>query len=53
MVLASFKVEDKFGKARLFQETFLLAYISVEIVLGMHFFTFSNTNVQFVKKELI
>ena len=52
MVLADFQVEDKLGKARFFQETFILADISVEVVLGMLFLTFSNVDVQFVEKEL-
>ena len=52
MVLASFQVEDKFGRARFFQKTFLLANISAEIVLGMPFLTLSNADVQFVEKKL-
>ena len=45
MVLASFQVEDKLGRIWFFQETFLLADISTEVVLGMSFLTFSNANV--------
>ena len=52
MVLASFQVEDKLGRIWFFQETFLLADISTGVVLGMPFLTFSNTDVQFVEKEL-
>ena len=52
MALADFQVEDKLGRARFFQETFLLADISAEVVLGMPFLTLSNANVQFVEKEL-
>ena len=52
MVLANFRMEDKLGRTRFFQETFLLADISVEVVLGMPFLILSNTNVQFVEKEL-
>ena len=52
MVLASFQVEDKLGRARFFQETFLLADISVEVVLEMSFLTLSNTDIQFAEKEL-
>ena len=37
MVIAGFSVEDKLGKVRFFQETFLLANISLEVVLGMPF----------------
>ena len=39
MVLTSLQVKDKLGRARIFQETFLLANISTEIVLRMLFFT--------------
>ena len=52
IVLANFQVEDKLGKARFFQETFLLADINAEVVLGMPYLTFSNANIQFVEKEL-
>ena len=52
MVLANFQVEDKLGKTRFFQETFLLANISAEVVLGMPFLTLSNADVQFVEEEL-
>ena len=45
MVLASFQMEDKLGKARFFQGTFLSANISAKIVLGMPFLTLSNANV--------
>ena len=34
MVIAGFAVKDKLGKVRFFQETFLLANISLEVVLG-------------------
>ena len=52
MVLASFQVEDKLGRARFFQETFLFTDISIEVVLGMSFLTLSNADVQFVEKKL-
>ena len=52
MVLASFRVKDKLGRAQFFQETFLLADISTEIVLGIPFFTFSNVDIQFVERKL-
>ena len=45
MVLASFQIEDKFRRARFFQETFLLANISAKVVLGMLFLTFNNADV--------
>ena len=52
MVLANFRMEDKLGRTRFFQETFLLANISAEVVLGMPFLTLSNADIQFVEKEL-
>ena len=52
IVLASFQVEDKQGRARYFQETFLMADTSMEVVLGMTFLTSNNANIQFAKKEL-
>lgn len=45
IVLASFQIEDKIGRAWFFQETFLLANIGVEMVLDMFFLIFSNANV--------
>ena len=51
IVLANFQVEDKLRRTRFHWETFLLADISAEIVLGMSFLTLSNVNVQFVEKE--
>ena len=52
MVLASFQVEDKLGRARFFQELFLLADTTVEVVLGMPFLTLSNADVLFSEREL-
>ena len=52
MVIAAFQVVDKLGCSWFFQETFLLANISMEMVLGMPFLTFSNADVQFAEKEL-
>ena len=52
MVLASFQVEDTLGRAQFFQETFLLADLSIEVVLGMPFLTLSNANIQFAQKKL-
>ena len=52
MVIAAFQVRDKLGKARFFQETFLLADTSMEVVLEMLFLIFSNADIQFAEKEL-
>ena len=53
MVIAGFQVEDKLGRAQFFSESFLLAETSMEVVLEMTFFTLSNADIQFAKKELI
>lgn len=47
MAIAGFLIQDKLGKIRFFEETFLLADTSMEMVLGMLFLTFSNKNIQF------
>ena len=52
MVIAAFQVVDKLGHFWFFQKIFLLGNISMKVVLGMFFLTFSNANVQFVEKEL-
>ena len=52
MVIAAFQVVDKLGHSRFFPEIFLLADISMEVVLGMPFLTLSNANVQFAEKKL-
>ena len=52
MVIAGFQVEDKLDRAHFFQESFLVANISMKVVLGMPFLTFSNVDIQFAKKEL-
>ena len=52
IVIAGFQVQDKFRKARFFQETFLVADTSVEVVLGMPFLAFNKVEVDFKEKEL-
>ena len=51
MVLVSFQAEDKLRRACFFQETFLLADTSIEVVLGMLFLTFSIADIQLDKKK--
>ena len=51
MVIAAFQFVDKLGRSRFFQETFLLADISMEVVLSMPFLNFSNADVEFAEKE--
>ena len=52
MVIAAFQVVNKLGRSWFFQETFLLADMSMEVVLFIRFFTLSNVDVQFMDKEL-
>ena len=52
MVLASFQVEDMFGKTRFFQTIFLLADLSIEVVLEMPFLIFNNADIKFAQKKL-
>ena len=52
MVIAAFSVVDKANRVRFFEETFLVANISLEVVLGMLFLTLSGTDVDFSGREL-
>ncbi len=47
MVSASFLLQDSLGRIRFFEETFLLADTSMEVVLGMPFLALSNADFQF------
>ena len=47
MVIADFQVEDKDGRPKFFQETFLVADIKFEVILGMLFLKLSNADVLF------
>ena len=47
MVIADFQVEDKGGRPRFFQETFLVADTKFEVILGMPFLKISNADVSF------
>ena len=52
IVIAGFQVLDKHGRTQFFQEIFLLANMTMEVVLGMPFLTLSNADIQFAEKEL-
>ena len=45
MVIAGFQVEDKLGRVRFFQELFLLAETSMDVVLGMPFLVLGNADI--------
>ncbi len=53
MVSASFSLQNSLGKVRFFEETFLLADTSIEVVLTMPFQALSNADFQFYAEELI
>lgn len=53
MALTSFQVKDKHEKAWFFQEIFLVADISMAVILSMSFLAFSNVDMLFVKQKLI
>ena len=47
IVIADFQVEDKGGRSRFFQETFLVADTKFEMILGMPFLKISNADIAF------
>ena len=52
IVIVGFQIQNKFGKTRFFQKTFLIADTSMEVVLGMPFLALSKVEVDFAKKEV-
>ena len=50
MVLIAFLVTDQANKVRFFKETFLVANVSPDVVLGMLFFTLTGANIDFPKR---
>ena len=52
MVIAGFLLQDKLGRVWFFEETFLLADTSMEVVLGMPFLSLSNVDIRFVEREI-
>ena len=52
MVIANFQVNDKNGKPRFFQKTFLVTNTKIEIILGMFFLKISNENMAFSERTL-
>ena len=52
MVVIVFSVINKANRVRFFENTFLVANISPEVVLGMPFLTLSGTDVNFLGREL-
>ena len=52
MIIATFQILDKLERVCFFQESFLLADISMEMILKMLFLTLSNADIQFAEKEI-
>ena len=52
MVVAVFSITSQVNRVRFFEETFLVANVSPDMVLGIIFFTQSGANVDFPKREL-
>ena len=47
MVVAAFLMVDKVNRVKFFEETFLIANVSPEVVFEMPFLTLSGTDVDF------
>ena len=52
MVVAAFLVTDKVNRVRFFEETFLVANVSPEVVLEILFLILSGADVDFLDWEL-
>ena len=52
IVVSTFSILDKDDRERFFKESFLLAKIKHEIVLGMPFLTMNNVDVNFQARDL-
>ncbi len=52
MVVSTFSVSDKDGRERFFEESFLLADVRRDIVLGMPFLIMSTADVDFQARDL-
>lgn len=52
IILASFPMENKLERVRFFQETFLVADTSIDVILRIFFPILSNANVVFKNQKL-
>ena len=53
IVIADGSVKEILKRVRFFQETFLLANIDLDVVLGMFFLTLSRANIWFAKLKFV
>ena len=52
MVVAAFSVIDQTNRVRFFEEIFLVANVTPDVVLGMLFLTLNSVDIDFPKKKL-
>ena len=52
MVVVAFSITDKANRVRFFEKTFLVANVSLKVVLGMPFLILSGADVDFSSREL-
>ena len=52
IVVVAFLVANKANRVKFFEETFLVANVSPEVVFGMFFLTLSNADIDFLDREL-
>ena len=52
MVVTAFSVTDQANRVKFFEKTFLVANVSPDVVFGIPFFTLSDADVDFPKREL-
>ncbi len=52
MVISTFFVSDKDGRERFFEKSFPLANVKPDVVLGIHFLTISNVDIDFQARDL-
>ena len=52
IIIADFEIEDKGGKPKFFQKTFLVVDTKFEVILEMLFLKISNADMAFCKKTL-
>ena len=52
MVVTVFSITDKANRVRFFEKSFLVANVSLKVVLGMPFLILSSANVNFLDREL-
>ena len=53
IVIATFQVDDKFGRPRIFQKIFLVVNTKYKIILWMFFLKLSNADVSFSEETLL